>query len=131
MAARIGVIDKGRLIGEGTPEELKDTLGGAFLEMVIDEGSRARGMEVLKAIDGEEPGFETASRRVTIAAPGGSRTLLQAVRRLDEAGIEFEDVVLRKPTLDDVFLSLTGHTAEEETAGGGNGRRGRRGRRSR
>ena len=130
LAARIGVIDRGRLIGEGTPEELKDTLGGSFLEMVLDEGSRPRGMEVLRSIEGEEPTFEAASGRVTVAAPGGSHSLLQAVRRLDEAGIEIEDLVLRKPTLDDVFRSLTGHAAEETVpAGGGNGRRARRGRR--
>ncbi|MCB2223638.1 MAG: ATP-binding cassette domain-containing protein [Actinobacteria bacterium] len=132
LAARIGVIDQGRLIGEGTPEELKDRLGGAFLEMAIDEADRPRGMEILGALEGEEPVFEPATKRISVPAQRGSGTLVQAVRRLDEAGVTFEDVTLRKPTLDDVFLSLTGRAAEEETAAAGaDGGGRRRGRRSR
>jgi ABC-2 type transport system ATP-binding protein len=129
LAARIGVIDDGRLITQGTPEELKDTLGGAFLELAIAETDRTRGMEILGAIEGEEPVFEAGSQRIVVPAHRGSLTLVDAVRRLDEAGITPEDVTLRKPTLDDVFLSLTGHATENtttETTGGGKRRRGRR-----
>jgi len=131
LAARIGVIDDGRLIAEGTPEELKDTLGGAVLELAIAEADRTRGMEILKAIEGEEPAFEAGPQRITINAQRGSQTLLDVVRRLDEAGIAPEDITLRKPTLDDAFLSLTGHstsdaTEKQDSASGGKRRRGRR-----
>jgi ABC-2 type transport system ATP-binding protein len=131
LAARIGVIDRGRLITEGTPEELKDKLGGAFVELALDDGSRDRVMETLRSIEGEEPVFEPGSRKITLPAPRGSRTLLDVVRRLDEIGVTPDDVTLRKPTLDDVFLALTGHAAEEKSkdpvADGGR-RRGRRAR---
>jgi len=129
LAARIGVIDDGRLIAQGTPEELKDTLGGAFLELAIADTHRARGMEVLKAIEGEEPIFEAGSQRITVAAQRGSQTLLDAVRRLDEAGIAPEDITLRKPTLDDAFLALTGRVTEEAAEGPPNETKKRRGRR--
>jgi ABC-2 type transport system ATP-binding protein len=130
LAARIGVIDRGNLITEGTPEELKDRMGLAFLDLKIAEESRGRGMEILQSIEGEEPAFEPGTQRVTVTAQRGSGTLVDAVRRLDAAGIPFEDVTLRKPTLNDVFLSLTGHTADEEDDNNGNGGR-RRGRESR
>ena len=79
---------------------------------------------------GEDPSFEPGSQRITIPAAHGSRTLLEAVRRLDEAGITPDDVTLRKPTLDDVFLSLTGHATEAAPAASATGKRTRRGRRS-
>ncbi len=129
LAARIGVIDDGRLITQGTPEELKDTLGGSFLELAIAGEDRARGMEILQAIEGEQPLFEAGSQRIVVGAHRGSLTLIDAIRRLDDAGITPEDITLRKPTLDDVFMSLTGHATEDagpETANGGRRRRGRR-----
>ncbi len=134
LAARVAVIDQGRLIAQGTPAELKDEMGGTFLELAINDGDRARGMEVLRAIEGEEPVFEPGSRRITLAAQRGSQTLVDVVRRFDEAGITIEDISLRQPTLDDVFLTLTGHAAEEapktsgEADSGGRRRRGRRAR---
>ena len=128
LAARIGVIDDGLLITEGTPAELKDRLGGAVLELVLADADRPRAIEVLHRVAGEEPSFEPGSQRVTVGAPAGSRTLLEAVRGLDEAGITAEDVTLRKPTLDDVFLALTGHPTETAPAPEGpkGGRRERR-----
>lgn len=134
LAARVAVIDQGRLIAQGTPAELKDEMGGTFLELAIDDGHRARGMEVLRAIEGEEPVFEPGARRITLPAQRGSQTLVDVVRRFDEAGITIEDISLRQPTLDDVFLTLTGHGAEEppktngEADSGGRRRRGRRAR---
>ena len=136
LAARIAVIDQGRLIAEGRPEELKDKLGGAVLELSVPDEARDRTMQLLTAVaGGDEGSYEPSSRRITFPAPDGPGTLLQAVRALDEARIRPDDIALRKPTLDDVFLVLTGHVAEEGSAGngGGNGtgRRGRRGRRNR
>jgi ABC-2 type transport system ATP-binding protein len=134
LAARVAVIDQGRLITQGTPAELKDKMGGTFLELAIDDGHRAKGMEVLRAIEGEEPVYEPGPRRITLTAQRGSQTLVDVVRRFDEAGITLEDISLRQPTLDDVFLTLTGHVAEDapkpngEADSGGRRRRGRRGR---
>ena len=127
LAARVGVIDQGRLIAEGTPEQLKDRIGGSVVEMTVADALRGRALEVLGSINGESPTFEPTSKRITLAAPDGAVTLTGAVRALDDAGITPDDITLRKPTLDDVFLTLTGHVAEEQgTDGNGGGRRSRR-----
>jgi ABC-2 type transport system ATP-binding protein len=132
LAARIGVIDQGRLIAEGTPEELKDKVGGSVVELTVADSLRDRTMGLLDAINGDSPTFEPASKRITLAAPDGARTLTAAVRALDGAGITPGDITLRKPTLDDVFLTLTGHVAEERDADSNGGpRRRRRARRAR
>ena len=128
LAARIGVIDHGKLISEGTPEQLKDKLGGAVVEMAVSDDMVQTTIDVLSRIGDGEPTFEKASKRIHVPAPDGSRTLVEAVRRLDAAGITPDDIVLRKPTLDDAFLALTGHAPEgdEGEEQSGNGRRGRR-----
>ena len=133
LAARVGVIDQGRLVTEGTPEQLKDTLGGAVVDVSLADGEAARAAAILSPLGAEPPSSEAAGGRVTIPAPDGSRTLLEVVRRLTEAGITPDDIALRKPTLNDVFLALTGREAEGQAvdAGAGNEGKGRRGRRSR
>jgi len=133
LAARVGVIDQGRLVTEGTPGELKDKLGGAVVEVALADGEGARAVAVLASLGGEHSSLEAATGRVTIPAPDGSRTLLEVVRRLSEAGITPDDIALRKPTLNDVFLALTGREAEGQAgdAGAANGGKGRRGRRAR
>jgi ABC-2 type transport system ATP-binding protein len=130
LAARIGVIDRGRLIAEGTPTRLKDELGGSVVELTVGDEIRSRAMEALRSVNGEDPNFEPSSKKITLAATEGSETLARTVRVLDDAGIRPDDITMRKPTLDDVFLAYTGHVAEERGAGG-NGRRGRRARRKR
>ncbi len=131
LAARIGVIDQGRLITEGTPEALKDTLGGSVVELTVADGLRERTLEALTGINGDLPTYEPSSKKITLAAPEGPDTLLRAVRRLDDARIKPDDIALRKPTLDDVFLAFTGRVAEDHQ-GDGNGKpRNRRARRSR
>jgi daunorubicin resistance ABC transporter ATP-binding subunit len=130
LAARVGVIDQGKLITEGTPEELKDRLGGSVVELTVPDEIRPATMEALSTIGDEEPTFEPGSRKIILPAPDGSQTLTEVVRRLDGAGITPGDISLRKPTLDDVFLSLTGRVAEEAADANGDGR-GRRGRRTR
>lgn len=133
LAARIGVIDHGRLIAEGTPEELKDKVGGSVVELTVPDAHRGRTLAVLASLDGDRPTVEPSSKRITLAAPRGAATLTATVRALDDAGIAPDDITLRRPTLDDVFLTLTGHVAEDEAAAGNGGgrRRGRRVRRSR
>jgi ABC-2 type transport system ATP-binding protein len=130
LTARVGVIDHGKVIAEGTPEQLKNQLGGSVVELTVSDDLRARTMEVLTTVHGDAPTFEPASRKITLAAPEGPTTLTLAVRRLDEAAITPDDISLRKPTLDDVFLAYTGHAAEE-TGGNDSGRRSRRKRGSR
>ena len=112
LANRIGVIDHGKLIAEGTSDELKATLGGDVVEIHVHDDDRALAVECLTRIAGEEPTAQGAS--LSIPAPGGSKTLTAVVRELDSAAIEPRDIALRKPTLNDVFLTLTGHKAEDE-----------------
>ena len=114
LADRIGVIDHGKLIAEGTANELKSRIGGTIIEAVVPEEQRERATEVLQTVTGEEPMFEPNKACLVVHAPEGSKTLIAVVRALDEAGITAEDLEMHKPTLDEVFLTLTGHVAETE-----------------
>lgn len=114
LAARIGVIDHGHLIAEGTPEDLKDRLGGSVVEVIVDDSDRDSTIRLLSGINGHDATFDQASKRITLAAPRGAETLMAAARGLDGAGISPNDITLRRPTLDDVFLAYTGRAAEEE-----------------
>jgi len=117
LADTIAVVDHGRIIARGTSDELKSQVGGERIEVVIHgRDALQRGMEVLEATCGERPILDEHTRRLTVPAHGGSSRLVQVVRDLDEAGIGIDDIALRRPTLDDVFLSLTGHASEESEA---------------
>jgi daunorubicin resistance ABC transporter ATP-binding subunit len=113
LAARVAVIDRGKLISEGTPDQLKDRLGGSVVQLSVHDDRHAEALALLKEIAGEDPGYDTTSRRIHIPATRGPHTLIEVVRALDAAGIVPEDIALHKPTLDDVFLALTGHVAVE------------------
>jgi ABC-2 type transport system ATP-binding protein len=113
LADRIGVIDHGKLIAEGTANELKSQIGGTVIEVVVPEEQREETMQVLQRVTAEEPMFEPNKRCLVVHAPGGSKTLMEVVRALDEAGIAPDDLEMHKPTLDEVFLTLTGHVAEK------------------
>jgi ABC-2 type transport system ATP-binding protein len=116
LADRIGVIDHGKLIAEGTANELKSQIGGTVIEVVVPEEQRERATEVLRGATSEEPMFEPNKRCLVVHAPNGSQTLMQVVRALDEADITPDDLEMHKPTLDEVFLAITGHVAEEADA---------------
>jgi ABC-2 type transport system ATP-binding protein len=113
LADEIAVIDHGRLIAEGTPNELKSRLGGERLEVRLESArDTATAVEVLAPMSDERP--TAAGHDVMLSVRDTHGVIVEAVRRLSEAGIDVEDLSLRRPTLDDVFLALTGHAASED-----------------
>ncbi len=114
LADRIGVMDLGTIIAEGTADELKDRIGGEVLELhVEDRGDTGRVIEALRNIGAGEPVVDQDEGKVRIPVRSdGAGVLLDSVRRLDDAHIALADIALHRPTLDDVFLSLTGRGAE-------------------
>ena len=114
LADRIVVIDQGLVIAEGTPAELKTQVGGERLDIHLCDGGRGEeAVAALASIASDRPFVEDGSVRVPVAQRRG--TIADAVRRLDDAGIAIDDISVSTPTLDDVFLTLTGHAAEPET----------------
>ncbi len=114
LASEIAVIDQGRVIAGGTPDELKDRVGGERLEIRLDDAAHAEvAARALASMADEPPSVVGEVVRVGVHRRSGA--IVAAVRRLDEAGVGVEDIALRRPTLDDVFLALTGHAAEADT----------------
>ncbi len=113
LADRIAVIDHGRLISEGAGEELKARVGGSLVEMSVPDADRARAIEMLRRLSSVPLTYDEQQRKVSLPSPDGSKTLMEALRLLADAGIQPQDVSLHKPTLDDVFLALTGRSASD------------------
>ena len=112
LADTIAVVDVGRIIARGTADELKSQVGGERIEVVVrDRSAIPQAVEVLGRDCKGDVTVDDHTRRLTVPAEGGVQTLIQVVRDLDEASIAIDDIGLRRPTLDDVFLSLTGHAA--------------------
>ncbi|MFL5675970.1 MAG: ATP-binding cassette domain-containing protein [Chloroflexota bacterium] len=113
LADTIAVVDGGRIIARGTADELKSQVGGERIEVVVhDRADIPRAAAVLSEDAHGETTVDDHTRRLTVPSAGGAASLVQVVRDLDAAGIRIDDIGLRRPTLDDVFLSLTGHAAE-------------------
>ena len=117
LADTIAVVDHGRIIARGTADELKSQVGGERIEVVVhDPGAMTRAGELLSGDHGGDVNMDQHTRRLTVPAHRGVDGLVQVVRDFDGAGIKIDDIALRRPTLDDVFLSLTGHAVERAEA---------------
>jgi ABC-2 type transport system ATP-binding protein len=114
LSDEIAVIDHGRVIALGTSDQLKAEVGGERLELVVERGSElATARSVLSSLASGEIQVDQHARKLTVPVSGGSKVLIEAVRALDGESVTVLDVGLRRPTLDDVFLTLTGHVAEQ------------------
>jgi ABC-2 type transport system ATP-binding protein len=114
LADEIVVIDGGKVIAEGTPDSLKAKVGSDRLELTVSKKSSFK--KAQEVIDGQNLQADEDRRVLSIATKGGVADLKSLLQKLEAAKIEVESVELRRPTLDDVFLTLTGHAATEETA---------------
>jgi ABC-2 type transport system ATP-binding protein len=112
LANRIAVIDHGRVIAEGTSNDLKDTLGGSMLSVTVDPpGQAAQAASLLTDLGDGTPAADPVRGTVTATTHGDATTVLQAARRLQDRGVTLNEIALRRPSLDEVFLSLTGRPA--------------------
>jgi ABC-2 type transport system ATP-binding protein len=119
LADRIAVVDSGKIIASGTADELKKRIGGERIEVVVhDAADLARAADLLSRDCEGDCVIEERTRRLTVPAKGGAQRLVQVLRDLDAAGIALDDIGLRRPTLDDVFLAITGHAAAPAAADG-------------
>ena len=112
LADEIAVIDTGKVIARGTSDALKKQVGGERLEVVVESQNIARTVEIVAAISGVKPAVDEGIRSISAPVTTGSQALFEVLKALDSTGIHALDVGLKRPSLDDVFLSLTGHTAE-------------------
>lgn len=115
LAHKIFVIDRGRIIAEGTADELKRKVGGDVLELHLADHHDAPRAAALIARFGRQPAHaDEQNGLVTMPVAGGASVLVEVVRELDAARLKISDIILRRPTLDDVFLKLTGHGADQK-----------------
>ena len=113
LADDIAVIDHGKVIARGTSDQLKSTVGGERLELVVEAQFVARATELVATTLGVPPHIDESMRRITAPVTDGGASLIRILRALDEQQIHPLDIALKRPSLDDVFISLTGHIAEE------------------
>ncbi len=114
LADKIAVIDHGKVIAEGTSDQLKDQVGGERIELTVnDAGDVASAANTLQPLAFGDIQTEPNLRKVTVPVTDGPAALVEALNRLSAEGIKVRDVGLRRPTLDDVFMSLTGHHTQE------------------
>lgn len=118
LADQIAVIDEGRIIAEGTADALKSQIGQDILELRIENNDRlSDAADTLRSLTTEELQTEPETGRLFLPVSDGAQSVIEVVRRLDSASIELTDLSLRRPSLDDVFLSLTGRRAQQRNGG--------------
>lgn len=116
LCTRISLVDRGRVVAEGSPADLKSHVGGTRVEIVVPHGRDldAATKPVSTAL-GAAPEIDPAMRRISVPLPEGTEALTRLARALDEAGLDSEDVSLRRPDLDEAFLQLTDGPVSEGT----------------
>jgi len=116
LSDQIAIVDEGRAVAQGSPDELKDTLGSRVDIVVADAADLAAAAAVVHRITSHPPRTEAGERRLIASVAAGALTLPELVRRLDAAGVAAEDVSLRRPTLDEVFLDRTSDPRDTQAA---------------
>jgi ABC-2 type transport system ATP-binding protein len=115
LARQIMVIDHGRVIAQGTADELKNTMGGDVIDLRFVDGTDfSSAIDAIKEVSKAKIETQPEERRASIPVASGAEDLIRTVRLLDQNGLRVDDLVLRRPTLDDVFLSLTGRATDKE-----------------
>ena len=114
LANEIAVIDTGKVIARGTADSLKRQIGGEHLEVVVNANDVSRAMEIIEGISGNKPKLEEGLNSIAAPVSTGTSALIEVINALSAVGINPLDVGLKRPSLDDVFLALTGHKAEGE-----------------
>lgn len=115
LANKIAIMDKGKVIRQGTPQQLKDCCGGdtQVKIKITDRNRTLQAVEALRVLDNKSVHSVPETGEISLTAISGVSMLADVVRRLDAAGIELAELGLKLPTLDDVFLAITGHTTED------------------
>jgi ABC-2 type transport system ATP-binding protein len=126
LADEIAVIDRGKVIARGTSDSLKKQVGGEKIEIVVENQHMIATKEIVAKVSGSAVAIDEGMRRISAPVTTGSKALIEAAKLLDEQGIHPLDIGLKRPSLDDVFLSLTGHVAEEVVAEESVDRKGKR-----
>ena len=112
LANEIAVIDTGKVIARGTSDQLKRQIGGEHLEIVVNPNDVSRALEIVAKISGQKPKLEEGMNSISAPVSTGTSALIEVINGLTSVGINPLDVGLKRPSLDDVFLALTGHKAE-------------------
>ncbi|MGH7759234.1 MAG: ATP-binding cassette domain-containing protein, partial [Candidatus Dormibacteria bacterium] len=117
LAHQVAVVDHGRVIARGTPDELKSQVGGAVLEVTLTPGADVLGASrLVEAATGDQVSRDERRQRLSLPASSAPGQVTQVVRALDQGGVLVDQVQVRRPALDDVFMTLTGHHAESGEA---------------
>jgi ABC-2 type transport system ATP-binding protein len=113
LADEIAVIDQGKVIARGTSDSLKKEVGGERLEVIVEDSQLKLAAEIITRVSGTAAHIDESMRSVSAPVKNGTKSLMDALREFDDAKLHPLDIGLKRPSLDDVFLALTGHAAEE------------------